>query len=136
MEKANSAHFRIPAWAAVGYVLFSAVLIPWTVYLSLTLPRHHLSAHWDVSWAGLDVALIMALGSTGFLAWLRSKWVIVASSVAGSLLLVDAWFDVMSQRAGLQLDESLILALFVEIPLAILCFITATRVLSKNIAVD
>ena len=133
MDKANSAHFRISKWTAFVYILFSVILIPWTVYLSINLPTRHLSSHWDVSWAGLDIAIIAALASTGFLAYMKSKWIIVAAAVAGSLLIVDAWFDVMSVRGGIQFDESLLLALFIEVPLAILCFLTAGSVLAENI---
>jgi hypothetical protein len=109
----------IPSWAAKVYIAFSLILLPWSIYLGTSLPRYHLSAHWDVSWTGLDVGIIVALVLTGLFAYLKSHWIIISASSVGSLLLVDAWFDVMSERRGLQLHEAVLLAVFIEIPLAI-----------------
>ena len=36
-------------------------LLPWTVYLSITLPPRHESAHWDIVWPGLDVGIALAV---------------------------------------------------------------------------
>jgi hypothetical protein len=119
----------IPAWAAVLYIGSSIVLIPWTVYLGASLPSHHLSAHWDVSWSGLDVGLIIMMLATGFLAYRKSRLLVITSSTVGSFLLVDAWFDVISERHVFQFYQALFLAVVFEIPIAITSYYIAYKVL-------
>lgn len=123
----------MPAWVSVVYIVFSLILVPWTLYLSVTLPTHHLSRHWDLSWVGLDIAILASLLTTGVLAFYRSRWVVMSATAAGSFLLVDAWFDIISQRPGFELQEAIFLALVFEIPLAIISYSLATKILIKNI---
>jgi hypothetical protein len=123
----------IPTWAASLYIFSSIILIPWTVYLGASLPTHHLSAHWDVSWSGLDVALIVTMLATGFLAYRKSRWLAITSSTVGSLLLVDAWFDVMSERHGFELYQALLLATLLEIPMSFTSYYIAYKVLKRNV---
>lgn len=124
-------HLRLPTWAPRAYAFMAVVLVPWTVYLGTTLPRHHLSTHWDVSWTGLDIALIVSLLSTAILARIKSVWVIISASTTGSLLLVDAWFDVMSEH-GNSFDQALVMAFLIEIPLAIMSYYLAFHALERN----
>jgi hypothetical protein len=112
--------------------VITVVLLPWTIYLGLSLPQHHLSAHWDVSWTGLDAGLILALAATGLFAYMRSVWIVITSATTGSLLLVDAWFDVMSERRASDFHQALILAVFFELPLASLSYYLASHVLYRN----
>lgn len=137
MQRYRKAHnndiiLRIPAWATKVYVMLAVVLLPWTVYLGLTLPKHHLSAHWDVSWTGLDAGLIFSLAATGLFAYLRSIWVVIAAATTGSLLLVDAWFDVMSEKRATDFHQALILAFVFELPLALLSYYLASHALRHN----
>jgi hypothetical protein len=126
-------HHPIPPWAARAYIAFSLILLPWSIYLGTSLPRYHLSAHWDVSWTGLDIGIIVALLLTGLFAYLKSHWIIISASTVGSLLFVDAWFDVMSERRGLQLHEAVFLAIFIEIPLALTSYHIAYKVLKNEL---
>ena len=123
---------RIPSWTVRLYILLAIVLLPWTIYLGLTLPSHHLSAHWDVSWTGLDIGLISSLIATAGLAYLRSILVVITAATTGSLLLVDAWFDVMSERRASDFHQALVLAFVFELPLAILSYYLATHALKHN----
>lgn len=123
---------RIPAWTTRLYIILAMVLLPWTCYLGLTLPEHHLSAHWDVSWTGLDVGLIATLIATALFAYFRSIWVVIAAASTGSLLLVDAWFDVMSERQASDFRQALILAFVFELPLALLSYYLAGHALHHN----
>lgn len=122
----------VPTWAAQIYIVLSIILIPWTVYLSASLPTYHLSDHWDVSWTGLDIGIIITLLLTGLFAALKSQWIVISASTVGSLLVVDAWFDVMSERRGLQLHEAILLAIFIELPLAFGSYYLAYKVLKDN----
>jgi hypothetical protein len=126
-------HLPIPKWVSTAYLIMCAILVPWTVYLSASLPARHLSTHWDISWVGLDIGITVALFCTALLAAVKSKWVVLAATMTGSFLLVDAWFDVISEHHGVGLVESVILAAFVEIPVAIMSFMVAYHVLSYEL---
>src|SRR4029453_3686673 len=39
-------------------------LLPWTAFLTATLPGQHVAHHWDLAWAGLDVFEAASLGAT------------------------------------------------------------------------
>jgi hypothetical protein len=114
-------------WHPIGrvFVGLALILVPWTVYLGFALPMRHLSAHWDISWVGLDAAEAAALFATGWLAYRHSRWTATVAPIAGTLLLVDAWFDVLSARASGKFYEALALALVIELPLAIISFYMA-----------
>jgi hypothetical protein len=122
----------VPTWPAVIYIILAIILLPWTIYLGATLPTHHLSAHWDVSWTGLDVGLIVTMLMTGIFAFKRSRWIVISSTMVGSFLLVDAWFDVMSERRSVDLHQSIILAIFVELPLAFISYYISFYVLRDH----
>jgi hypothetical protein len=66
------------------------------------------------------VLLMLTLASTGYFALRRSRYLAMAASAAAALLVVDAWFDVLTTPAS-QRIESIGLAAFVELPLAAVC---------------
>jgi hypothetical protein len=111
---------RVVRWAGPAFILFSVALVPWTVYLAYTLPSRQVSHRYNIAWVGFDVMLAIALGATGYLALRRSRWLAVAAAAAATLLVVDGWFDVMTSPPD-QILEAIILAVFVELPLAALC---------------
>ena len=97
-------------------------LLPWTAYLSATLPSKHLAEHWDVAWAGLDVFEASALVTLFFAVVRRSRFVPMLAAVAGTLLVCDAWFDLTTASPGRNFGWALVEAVVAEAPLAILCF--------------
>lgn len=101
--------------------MFAIVLIPWTIYLGFTLPARQLSSHYDIAWVGFDIMLMVVLGVTGFFALRRSRYLLMGATVAATLLVVDAWFDVMTSPRGSELLQSLASAIFIELPLAAVC---------------
>lgn len=103
---------------ALVITTFSALaLIPWTLYLSFTLPEVHIVRGWDFSWIGFDIILTSFLAMTALLAWRRQFILVIAASGAAALLLADAWFDVtMSGRHDRRL--ALLTAFVIELPLA------------------
>lgn len=111
---------RIVRWAGPLFVLFAMIMVPWTVYIGETLPARQSSPHYDVAWAGFDVILLVALAATGLTALRRSRYLSLAATASAVLLVVDAWFDVMT-TPGAQVAESIVLAVLVELPLAVLC---------------
>ena len=110
------------------------LLLPWTVWLTVTLPSRHVSEHWDAAWVGFDTAEVLALGATAIGIYRRAVWVEVAASVAGTLLLADAWFDVLLSAGDEKLWVAVAEAVAAELPLAALCFwiaLDVSRFLSR-----
>jgi hypothetical protein len=107
-------------WAGPAFALFSLILLPWIAYLAYSLPARQVSADYDVAWAGFDVMLLAALGGTGYFALRRSRYLATAATAAATLLVVDAWFDLMTMLPRQRL-EPIALAAGVELPLAAVC---------------
>jgi hypothetical protein len=112
--------FEVSRWVAPVFICCSVVLIPWIVYLGFSLPARETSHHYDAAWVGFDVFELIALGATGYLALRRSRYLALAAASAATLLVCDAWFDVLTSPRR-QMIESLILALVIELPLAAVC---------------
>lgn len=113
---------RIVRWAGPAFVLFFLVLIPWTIYLGFSLPVLQRSPHYNIAWAGFDVLLLIALGATGWFAYRRSRYLAVAAASAATLLVTDAWFDIVTSPAGADLIEAIVMAALAELPLAGVCW--------------
>jgi hypothetical protein len=110
----------IVRWAGPAFIACSVVLVPWTVYLGLSLPSRQPSPHYNIAWVGFDVLLIAALGATGYFALRGSGYLAITAAAASALLIVDAWFDIMTSPRQ-QIPEAIVLAAFVELPLAAVC---------------
>lgn len=104
-------------------LLASAALVEtaWTIYIGWRLPRHYVANHWDLAWVGLDVAQIVMLLLAAWAAWRGRALLVLFATAAGTLLLVDAWFDVTTARRG-GVAQSLVFALVIEIPSAMFLF--------------
>jgi hypothetical protein len=110
----------VKRWVAPAFLFCSAVLIPWIVYLGFSLPSRQVSRHYDVAWVGFDVFELITLSATGYLALRRSRYLALASASAATLLICDAWFDVLTSPRH-QLLQSIVLAVVIELPLAATC---------------
>jgi len=115
-------HWVIGAFGAVAIGL-----LPWTLWLSLSLPEDHVSDHWDLAWTGFDIALALLFGATAWAAYRRSTWVTALASSLGTLLIVDAWFDIVLESHSDQRRYAVLLALVAELPAAVVCFWIARR---------
>ena len=87
---------RIVRWSGPLFALCSVLLLPWIVYLALTLPARQLSANYDVAWVGFDVMLLGGLASTAYFALRRSRYLSTAATATATFLVVDVWFDIMT----------------------------------------
>jgi hypothetical protein len=117
----------------LGVVIAACLLlIPWVALLALTLPRRYTASHWDATWAGFDLALFVSLAVTAWAAWRRRQVLVLAATVTGTLLVCDAWFDVITASTRTDLAFSLSAALFVELPLAALLFWAARLLLRRT----
>jgi hypothetical protein len=103
-------------------------LLPWTVWLASSLKPHHLSTRWDLAWSGFDSGLAGMFIATAFAAYRRSAWAAPVAAATGTLLVVDAWFDIVLESHADELRNSIILAIFAELPAAAVCFWVAYRV--------
>ena len=107
------------------FALAALVLIPWTVLLVNQLPSEHRATHWDVAWGGFDLGLSLTLLAVAVAAWRRSPWFEGAATAAATLLVVDAWFDILTSSTHLELAIAIGEAVLVELPLAALCVLLA-----------
>ena len=97
----------------------AVVMVPWTIYLALSLPRRTVTEHWRLAWVGFDLLLAVALGCTAWSAWHRRHLVVIGLTTSAVLLVCDAWFDVTLSK-GADRWLALAMALLVELPLAVL----------------
>ena len=104
------------------FALAGLALIPWTIWLTLSLPAHHETENWKTVWAGFDLAEAVALIATAATALRRSPWLAPLAAIAGTLLCVDAWFDITLEAGGKHLLAAVLEAAIVELPLAAICF--------------
>ena len=112
----------VAAYAAIGIGL-----LPWAFWLSASLPQSHHSAHWDLAWSGFDVGLAIGFCGTAITAYRRSPWVGAFAAATGTLLLTDAWFDVILESHGSEEGTAVFEALVFELPAAAVCFWVAYR---------
>jgi hypothetical protein len=104
--------------------------IGWCVYLGLALPPHYVAHHWAVAWIGLDVAEVSMLFASAWAAWRQRALLILFTIVGATLFLLDAWFDVTTANHG-DVTQSLVLALFLEVPSAIALLWVARRAVNR-----
>ena len=103
------------------------LLVPWVVLLVLLLPSAHQAAHWDIAWSGFDAGLAIAFLLTAVAAWRKSPWVGACAAATGTLLVTDAWFDIVLESHSDELRNAVYLAVLAELPIAALCFLIAYR---------
>jgi hypothetical protein len=111
---------RLIRWAGPLFALLSVGLLPWIAYIAISLPARQLSPNYDVAWAGFDLLLFGGLVSTAYFALRRSRYLSSAATSTATILIVDAWFDVMTSPSH-ELAQALVLCIVVELPLAALC---------------
>jgi hypothetical protein len=120
--RSGRGRWLVPPWIAPAFILCALILIVWAAFLIFTLPRNYTANHWHVAWGGFDIGLGVALVATAVAVVRRSPYAEVAAAVSGTLLVCDAWFDVLTSRTTGELVQASIEAALVELPLAALCF--------------
>jgi len=104
---------RLVALAVGGF------LLPWSVLLAVTLPASAQAQHWALAWSGLDVAEAAAALATALLLAMGDRRASLPAAAGGTLLLIDAWFDVCTSAPGAGLAMAVAEAGCLEIPLAL-----------------
>lgn len=105
------------------------VLAAWIGYLAVSLPAFYRAGSWRGAWVGFDIAELAAFAVTGWAAWRRRQILIMCLIVLATLLLCDAWFDVVLNAKTAGFLSSLLSALLVEVPIALIAVVVARRLL-------
>jgi len=111
--------------AATVLAMLGVGLLPWTLWLGLSLPSRKLAEHWDLAWVGFDLVLAASLLATAFSLVRHSPLLEAFAAATGALLLADAWFDIVTASSNKERWFAVGLALAGELPLAAVCFVLA-----------
>lgn len=111
--------------AAMVLAVLGVGLLPWTLWLGLSLPSRKLAEHWDLAWVGFDLVLAASLLATAFTLVQHSPLLEAFAAATGALLLADAWFDIVTASSTKERWFAVGLALVGELPLAVVCFVLA-----------
>jgi hypothetical protein len=109
---------RIMRWRLALMLASVTVLVPWTVYLAITLPDRYVARNWVGTWVGFDVMLVAMLAATVVFSWRRRQLLFPTAFASGVLLVCDAWFDVLTSQPGADFVQALGSAFLLELPLA------------------
>lgn len=90
----------------------------WIVYLAVSMPTGYQSKAWSAAWVGFDILLLLALTGTVVAAMLGRQIVVLLAVFTATLLLCDAWFDIVLAWGTSDVWGSLASAAFIEVPLA------------------
>ncbi|MEY9858853.1 hypothetical protein ABH935_004476 [Catenulispora sp. GAS73] len=99
----------------------------WIVYLAVSMPTGYRSKAWSAAWVGFDILLLLALTGTIAAAMLRRQIVVMLAVFTATLLLCDAWFDIVLDWGTSDVWGSLASAAFVEVPLALFLLTRARK---------
>ena len=113
---------------AIAYMAVAVALVPWTVYLAVSLPKRQVDTHYRGAWVGFDMLLVLAIVLTAYFAFKMDDRVQLPAVATATLLLVDAWFDVMTSGTRKATFQAILLALFLEIPAALFSLYLARQV--------
>jgi len=115
---------RIREWVALCAAI---ALIPWTVFLGLTLPQSYTAQHWQLTWVGFDVLLLVFMMATAVLGFTHHHLLTLFAFTTGVLLVCDAWFDVLTAKRG-DLVVAVLTAALGELPLAPVLIVGSLRI--------
>ncbi|WNI15416.1 hypothetical protein [Actinacidiphila sp. ITFR-21] len=120
-------------WPGYALAACGAALVPWLVVLATGLPPTTAVPHLTTAWVGLDAMEAVGLIATGLLTVRRHPVRSAAAAATAMLLVVDAWFDVMTS-SGADLTAALLMAFAAELPLAAVCAALAVRAFPRPAA--
>jgi hypothetical protein len=120
-------------WFLAGTIVCCVALAVWIGVLAVTLPRYYRAGGWRGAWVGFDLAELAAFAAAAWAAWRGRQVLIMCLIVLATLLLCDAWFDVTLNVRTSRFMVSLLSALLIEIPLAVVAILGARRLLRLTI---
>ena len=102
--------------------LVAVALVPWTLCLTFTLPSRHVTLSTTTSPGSASTSRSPARSPRPRVAALRrSHWLVPLAAVTGTMLVCDAWFDIVTSHGGGEMWEAVAEAVLAELPLAALC---------------
>jgi hypothetical protein len=126
---------RRAQFVSLFFLIGVVVLIPWTVFLSLTLPPKYDAGHWRLLWTGFDAALMAVLLLAAWAAWYRRQILAAIAMVAGTLLFCDAWFDMVTSFGHRDQWLTLLTGFGAEMPLGVFFFWVYRRIAMTTMSV-
>lgn len=124
-------HSRLlPKWIEWFFIGAALVLIPWIVVLFTAPPQVDVVAkHSRLVWGGFDCFLVLGFARTAYRIATRSPRGAITATITGTMLFVDAWFDVLTSRRPIDQLAAVLMAVFAEIPCGLICFYVARRII-------
>ena len=113
---------------AALFALAGVCLVPWIVYLAISLPKRDVDTHYRAAWVGFDILLVTSIVMTAYYAFRVDTRVQLPAMATATLLVVDAWFDVMTAGRHRGVGLALLMAVCVELPAALGSLWLARRV--------
>jgi hypothetical protein len=104
----------------------AAAMVPWVFVLGRSLPETTQVRHWPTVWIGLDLAMALGCTTTACLVHRGDVRARLSASAVAALMVMDAWFDVLTAQAGTEFTQALVCAV-PELVLAGLCTWLALR---------
>ncbi len=114
-------------WLVWVLSLTAVGLVPWTLWLTYSLPERHVTDHYALAWVGFDIVLAAALAATAAAVVRGSDLLIPLAAATATMLLCDAWFDVVTSWGTHEGGDAVLEALLAELPLAAVCAFVALR---------
>jgi hypothetical protein len=120
---------RAPALPAAAAV----VLAPWSIGVATRLPHSAVARHWNIAWAGLDIAIMAGLALTSWLGRRRDRRAALTATATASLMCADVWFDLCTSGSGSPFACAVAEAA-AELTVAAACLVTGLRGARANAA--
>ena len=117
-------------WLLVALGACALVLVPSLVIVLFAVPQIGIARHLRVAWTGLDVCELLAMAWTGLALSRRSVATVIPATITGTLLLSDAWINVVPTTGSARTFG--ILLAFLEVPIAAVSFWVAVRVTRRS----
>ncbi len=116
---------NLPRWFGPAAGLCTVLFVPWIVYLAVQLPDRAHTSHYQLMWVGFDIGMWAVLAALATAAIRRSTWTEPLAVCAATLLVTDAWFDIVTSDSRSELAGAVLSAVLLELPAAAICWWTA-----------
>ena len=120
-EQPDGRRRRLATLLALALAVAGVGLLPWMIYLAISLPPRSTAWHWPAAWVGLDALEAMGLVGTAALLLRRDHRYCLTSMATAGVLLADAWFDMATVAPGSGAVASMLTAALAEVPALVAC---------------